>query len=232
MGIIIQDHTDKIIQSKWWSRASACADSHYSNTSGVKLVHHLLEVTENIDHIFNRPLFGFHAELFSLLKSLSLDREKVNNELKIISLLHDIGKVEDDKMLYIIHPLNNELVLKRHTVVSVYAAKDILEMDTFLNETEKSRIYWAIEQHDVSYGLYRQFLQTGYLPDFEIWKTLNDKIHPNDGAGLLYLLIFKLADIHGHANIHDVIWFYKTVQEKYFSPLGLYLPIPVEEDVR
>lgn len=220
------------MQSEWWSKAACCVDSHYSNASGIMLVDHLLAVTENVDLFFNSPFFGFHAEMLTALESLNLDKEQVRNELRVISLLHDIGKVEDDKMLYIIHPLDNELVLKRHTVVSVYAAMDIFGNDPHLDEAEKSRIYWAIEQHDISYGLYKQFLSTGYSPDFHTWETLNNKIFPEKGAGLMYLLIFKLADIHGHANVGDVIWFYKTVRDRYFSPLGLYLPIPVEEDMR
>jgi len=47
----------------------------------------------------------------------------------------------------------------------------------------------------------------------------------------MYLLLFKLADIHGHHNVHDVIWFYETVQWQYFQPLGLALPIPTEKDI-
>lgn len=232
MAVLIPHHTDKIIQSGWWSRASGYADSHYSNNSDIMLVDHLMAVTENIDAFFNRPFFGFHAEMLTALDSMNIDRDSIQKELKLISLLHDIGKVEDDKMLYIIHPLDHELVLKRHTVVSVRAAIEILGMDKDLDPDEKSRIYWAIEQHDISYGLYKQFLSTGFSPGFETWKTLNDKINTADGAGLMYLLIFKLADIHGHANIGDVIWFYKTVQQNYFAPLGLYLPIPVEDDMR
>lgn len=196
------------------------------------LVDHLTAVTENVDAFFDRPFFGFHAEMLTALDSMNIDRDSIQKELKIISLLHDIGKVEDDKMLYIIHPLDHELVLKRHTVVSVYAAMEILGPDTYLAEEERNRIYWAIEQHDISYGLYKQFLSTGFSPGFETWKTLNDKINAADGVGLMYLLIFKLADIHGHANIGDVIWFYKTVRKNYFAPLGLYLPIPVEDDMR
>ena len=63
----------------------------------------------------------------------------------------------------------------------------------------------------------KKFLSTGYSPGFETWKTLNDKINTSDGAGLMYLLIFKLCRyIHGHANIGDVIWFYKTIYNKLF----------------
>ena len=40
----------------------------------------------------------------------------------------------------------------------------------------------------------------------------------------MYLLIFKLADIHGHTNIGDVIWFYKTVQQNYFASLVFTCP--------
>ena len=85
---------------------------------------------------------------------------------KLVSLLHDIGKVEDDKMLYTIHPLDHELVLKRHTVVNCSRRHRILGTDKALSSDEKTRIYWAIWQHDISYGLYKQFLSTGYSPGF------------------------------------------------------------------
>ena len=48
----------------------------------------------------------------------------------------------------------------------------------------------------------------------------------------MYLLIFKLADIHGHANLGDVVWFYNIAQEHYYSKLNIQLPIPTEKDIR
>ena len=51
-------------------------------------------------------------------------------------------------------------------------------------------------------------------------------------AGLLYLLVFKLADIHGHDNIADVLWFYHAAKENYFTQLHIELPVPDESDIR
>ena len=42
-------------------------------------------------------------------------------------------------MLYTIHPLDHELVLKRHTVVSVRAAIEILGTDKALSSDEKKQ---------------------------------------------------------------------------------------------
>lgn len=226
------DLIDMVKKSGWWHKASCCIDSHYSNMSGIMLTDHLLAVAENIEAIFAQTNYGFFAELFCALEDLRLDKETVKKELLLVALLHDIGKTQHDKMLHIIHPLNQKLVIKRHSIVSVYAAMEIFGQYAGLPDDEKQRMYWCIEQHDISYGLYRQFKEAGIIPAMEKWKKLNDKIINRDGAGLMYLLIFKLADIHGHANISDVIWFYNTVQQKYFKPLGLYLPIPVESDMR
>jgi len=97
---------------------------------------------------------------------------------------------------------------------------------------KRSRIYRTVELHDMSYGLFREFVATGITPQNEKWNYINDKVHTLTGAGLLYLLLFKLADIHGHAEVDDVIWFYQSVKEQYFDLLHVNLPIPLEADIR
>jgi hypothetical protein len=223
---------DKIIHSGWWLRATQCVDSHYSNIDGVMLSDHLLAVTENIDKIFNYPFTPFLSGLFSLLPALNLNAEQFCAELKIVSMLHDIGKIEYDKSKLILHPIHGNYTIKRHSIVSLYAAIEILDGEELLSDTIKKRIYAVIEEHDVSYGLFCEWIRTGKVPQYERWKELNDKIDSTPGAGLMYLLFFKLADTHGHWNITDVIWFYKQANIKYFNRLGIDLPIPKESDIR
>lgn len=222
----------KIRQSHWWSKAAATIDSHYSNTSGVMLTHHLEAVYDNVELIFNQPEEGFIGELFTLLRNLKLHKEQVLQELKIAALLHDIGKTEQDKSQIIPHPLTGKAAHLRHGIVGLMAAMEIIGEDLIPFPQQQTSIYRTVELHDVSYGLYREFLQKGTLPTAEQLIKINHKIHPASGAGLLYLLIFKLADIHGHANVGDVIWFYNIAQNNYFNSLNIQLPIPTEQDIR
>jgi len=223
---------EKIRQTDWWAKASNYNDRHYDASSGIMLSDHLNSVLASIDKIFAQQKTPFVSDLFSLLSILNLNKEEVRKELSIVALLHDIGKTEDDKTQKIEHPLKKELVSKRHPVVGVQAAIDILGSDTTLSDSDKLRIYILIDEHDTPYSLYRQFEKTGIFPEFKSWKKLNNKIDERDGVGLLYLLIFKLADIDGHESVEDVIWFFKAAKEKYYDQLGLQLPIPTGNDVR
>lgn len=226
------NYFEKIQNSVWWRKATQCFDRHYDESDGIMLTDHLIAVTENVKELFNQPHNLFLHNMFELSQMLKLNIEKVKEELLIIAMLHDIGKIEDDKSLYVDHPLNGELVLYRHPVASVNAAIDILGNEPSLSNDEKLRIYWTIEQHDISYGLFREYIKKAHVPSFQTWKYINNNISTIPGAGLLYLLLFKLADIHGHANIADVIWFYSTVKENYYNPLGIKLPVPLEKDIR
>jgi hypothetical protein len=223
---------EKIRQSGWWTKAEAYKDRHYDPESGIMLTGHLNSVLNSIETIFSQTQSPFYKELFSLFDQVQLDKMTVRRDLQIVALLHDIGKTEDDKTQKIEHPLKKELVPKRHPVVGVQAAMEILGSDDTLSYTERTRIYYLIDEHDTPYGLYRQFEKTGITPDFKSWKRLNNKIDERDSIGLLYLLLFKLADIDGHEHVDDVIWFFKAAKEKYFDQIGLPLPIPSESDVR
>jgi hypothetical protein len=222
----------KILQSDWWAKAAITVDSHYSNNSGIMLTHHLLAVHDNIETIFNRQPGGFYGKMFNLLTRLHLNWKEVKEELKIVALLHDIGKPLEDKSLVIAHPLTGKPAHKRHGLVGLVAAMEIIGPDLKDVPDRRNRIYRTIELHDMSYGLFREFIATGDIPPKERWNNINNKIHTLTGGGLLYLLFFKLADIHGHANIGDVTWFYNTVKEHYFDHHQIELPIPVEADIR
>lgn len=223
---------NKIKTSSWWQLAAAATDSHHSNESGVMLTHHLLAVHENVVAIFQKSDSVFYNDLFYLLQHLQLDKTEVEEELKLIALLHDIGKIGEDKTLVIPHPLTGKPAHKRHGLVSLMAAMEILAGDLDASPEKRNRIYRTVELHDISYGLFREYKNIRIIPAYERWAYINNKIHPVPATGLLYLLIFKLADIHGHADIADVLWFYNTVNENYFRNLNIQLPIPAEQDIR
>ena len=222
----------KIKNSLWWKNAADTIDSHYSNSSDVMLSHHLMAVHNNIEAIFNKPAVGFYGKMFGLIPLLKLNAEEVKEELKIAALLHDIGKPGEDKELVIPHPLTGKPAHKRHGLVSLMAAIEIIGTDLDQVPEKRNRIYRTVELHDMSWGLFKEYLDTGSLPEKERWNYINNKIHNLTGGGLLYLLLFKLADVHGHAKIHDVTWFYNTVKEHYFDLLNIELPIPTEADIR
>lgn len=222
----------KIRRSVWWRRASTCVDPHYSNTSGVMLVDHLTAVANNVERIFTARHYSFLTRLFIVVEAMNLSKEKLREELKIVAMLHDIGKTEDDKSVTMPHPLSGHLTTKRHSIVGLFAAKDIFHHCDLLSEEEKQTIYAVIEHHDVSFGLFRESRQLKKKPTFECWQQLNDTISEQEGAGLIYLLLFKLADIHGHCNIEDVIWFFEMTGRTYFRRLGITLPVPLESDIR
>ncbi|MEI6946222.1 hypothetical protein V9K67_03400 [Paraflavisolibacter sp. H34] len=224
--------SEKIRQSSWWVRAGHCVDSHFSAASGVMLADHLNAVTAKTRKIFSNRQSPFLAELFGLFPLLGMDKAQVREELKLVSLLHDLGKIEDDKTKLVLHPVHKYLTCKQHAIVSVFAAMDILGDEPSLSAGEKRRIYALIEEHDVSYGLYKEWRQTGQMPSFARWRELNDKISDREGVGLLYLLVFKLADTHGHRCIFDVVWFFNAVKTHYFDLLGLNLPLPQASDIR
>ena len=104
----LQSIENKIKQSRWWQKAAVTVDSHHCNTSGIMLTHHLQQVYDNIDAIFCQPEIGFYGRLFNLLRQLSIDKTALEKELKIVALLHDIGKTEEDKSIIISHPLTGK----------------------------------------------------------------------------------------------------------------------------
>ncbi|UEG49723.1 hypothetical protein LK994_13860 [Ferruginibacter lapsinanis] len=222
----------KVRDSGWWVKAENMVDSHHSNTSGVMLSHHLLAVYDTIDAIFNKHEEGFYGRMFSILRQLDLDKEQVRNELKIVALLHDIGKTEEDKTVLIPHPLTGKPAHKRHGLVSLIAAMEIFGADIEHLPDHKKRIYRTIELHDMSYGLFREYSLNGDIPQKERLRHIDNKIHHMSGAGLLYLLLFKLADTHGHDDIEDVIWFYTIAREHFLTDFAIDLPIPEESDIR
>jgi hypothetical protein len=222
----------KIQSSHWWKRAAISVDSHYSNESGVMLSDHLLAVQQNIAELFRNRNEPFHQQLFALLPKLGINKSVMGEELQIVALLHDIGKPTEDKQLIIPHPITGKPAHKRHGLVGLMAAMEILGEALHSLPEKRMRIYRTIELHDMSYGLFREYSQSGELPADDKWDYINNKVFPVSGVGLYYLLLFKLADVHGHGNLSDVIWFFETVGRDYFQERQLVLPVPTERDIR
>ncbi|MBI1781470.1 MAG: hypothetical protein HYR66_08880 [Sphingobacteriales bacterium] len=223
---------DKIRHSNWWKKASRMVDSHHDNESSVMLTHHLEAVYQNVQEVFDHPEEGFYGAMFHLIKKLKLSKALMRKELMVVALLHDIGKIAEDKSEVIPHPLTGKAAHLRHGIVGQMATMEIIGADLTPFPQQQNTIYRTVELHDISYGMYRTYLETGEEPDAEKLKYISRKVHLTPGAGFLYLLLFKLADTHGHADTADVIWFYNQVKEKYFSPLKIDLPIPSENDIR
>lgn len=223
---------EKIRRSDWWTKATAYHDRHYEVSDGIMLSDHLNAVAACIEKIFESKT-PFSTALLALLDKFGIDRQQVKHELEIVALLHDIGKTEDDKKLQVEHPLRkNIMVPKRHPIVGMMAAIELLNDDASLSDEDKQRIYHLIEEHDSPYGFYRQFESSGKAPKFKSWQKLNDKVDTREGVGLLYLLIFKLADIDGHEKVEDVMWFFRKAKSNYFKELNMELPVPEESDIR
>lgn len=231
-GFNIKPLEEKIRQSNWWSMAGLMPDSHYDKNIGIMLTDHLEAVYDNIEDIFSRPETGFYRRLFDLLRNMKMNKARVKDELKIVSLLHDIGKTKEDKTQVIPHPITGKPAHLRHGIVGLMATMEIIGADLIPFPQQQKNIYRTVELHDISYGLFREFNVTGVEPQKDKLHYIGNKIHESPTVGLLYLLLFKLADIHGHHNISDITWFYHVAQEKHFSHAGITLPVPEETDIR
>jgi hypothetical protein len=196
------------------------------------LTDHLEAVYCNVRDVFRKPAEGFYGELFSLMQLLDVSKAQLESELRLVALLHDVGKTEEDKTQVIKHPLTGKPAHKRHGLVGLMAAMDIIGPVLTEQAECRDRIYRTIELHDISYGLFREYRAARVVPGYERWAYINDKIFPRAGVGLLYLLVFKLADTHGHAEVEDVEWFYRNVKCHYFDPLAIPLPLPESGDIR
>ena len=222
---------EKIKLSNWWSMARSMPDSHYHKNSGIMLTDHLEAVYDNVEDIFSRPEAGFYGRLFDLLRNMKMNKARVKDELKIVSLLHDIGKTKEDKTQVIPHPLTGKPAHLRHGIVGLMATMEIIGADLIPFPQQQKNIYRTVELHDISYGLFREFNVTGNIPQKDKLHYIGNKIHEIPSIGLLYLLIFKLADTHGHDNLTDIIWFYHVAQERHFSHLNMHLPVPDVKDI-
>ena len=218
-----------IRNSSWWRDAEQAADLHYDESSGITLEHHLEAVYQNLR--FLQPFAGRHAyfaQLVPALENIGIDPAYALRLLTPVALLHDIGKTKEDKNLVGPHPLSGKMVEMRHPIVGVVAALELLptELD------ERAVILALIEEHDTPYAWFRQFVRTQQIPKRKTWAQLDRRIEARgDGTGLALLAIFKLADIDGHENVDDVLWFFEKANQNFLSEAGKALPVPDREAV-
>jgi hypothetical protein len=226
---------EKIYLSGWWAKAKLYPDRHFPIESGLMLSNHLVSVMNNSVRIFNpEPDNDFYEQLYVYLLDTSFDLSRCKEILEVVSLLHDINKPQDNKEEEIEHPIKKTLVKKRHPVLGVCSAIEILNEQSDFTEDEKLIIYNLIDEHDTPFSWFKQFEKTKIIPEFKSWKKLDNKIAPtrNDNLGIILLALFKLADIDGHESLADMLWFFEQLNEKYLNQLGKPMPIPTENDMR
>ncbi|MBE0538523.1 MAG: HD domain-containing protein [Ignavibacterium sp.] len=225
---------EKIYLSSWWERAKTYPDRHFPKESGLMLSDNLLSVLKNSERIFkSEPDNDFYEVLYVYLLDTGFDLYRSKEILKVVALLHDIGKPEDDKEKEIEHPIKKTLVKKRHPVLGVCSAIEILDGQSDFTDNEKQVIFNLIDEHDTPFSWFRQFEKSKAIPEFKSWKKLDNKIagDRNDSFGINMLALFKIADIDGHESIADLIWFFVQLNEKYLNQLGKPIPLPIEKDL-
>ena len=169
------------------------------------------------------------GQLQELLAGFGLSPHDAFGILEPVALLHDIGKPVEDKNAEVPHPLTGKTVALRHPIVGVNAGIELIPEDTI----RRAEILALIAEHDTPYGWYVQAQRTGQVPSRKSWGRLDAKITgERDGLGIFLLALFKLADIDGHEEVDDVVWFFANANEVYMDPMGRTLPVPSKAEVR
>jgi len=226
---------EKIYLSSWWEKAKTYPDRHFPKESGLMLSDHLISVLKNSERIFkSEPDNDFYELLYVYLLDTGFDLYRSKEILKIVSLLHDIGKPQDDKEKEIEHPIKKTIVKKRHSVLGVCSAIEIFDGQTDFTDNEKQIVFNLIDEHDTPFSWFRQFEKNNIIPEFKSWKKLDNKINIDgvNNFGIIMLALFKLADIDGHENLDDLFWFYEQLNSKYLNILGKPIPRPTEKDLK
>lgn len=213
-----------IKDSEWWQRAKQMPDRHYDPDAGVSLADHLEAVFRNVRHLCSpEPAHDYFAQLRATVESTGLTYMVVSDVLTPVALLHDIGKTREDKEAEIEHPITGKSVRKRHPVVGVTAALELLP-DVL---DHRDTIVALVDEHDTPYSWYVQFRRSGQVPKRKSWARLDRKISPQeDGTGIMLLCLFKMADIDGHDDVQDVSWFVDKANDNYLRQKGRWLPVP------
>lgn len=209
----------EIKKSKWWEEALKYPDRHYPGNSGVMLSDHLVVTQENIQDIFA----NINSELEKLLSNFSIDVLRIEFLLEIVALLHDIWKPQDNKNKEYIHPISQKKVKKRHNILWIEAAIEMIWASQELLEEEKQIIYHLIDEHDTPFSWYMNFLKTWQIPKYKSWKKLDQKISGKNILPLwiILLAIFKIADIDWHDDTSDVSWFIKNLNNEYLKKFDI-----------
>lgn len=214
----------KITNSEWWRQAQKMPDRHFDPAAGVSLADHLVAVHRNLRFLCSsEPMHDYFPRLRGAIVNAGLDLAEIEEILSPVALLHDIGKTQDDKDVKIRHPLTGKVVQKRHPVVGVSAALELLPIDL----KHRHKVIALIEEHNTPHGCYMQFRRNGQIPKRKSWVRLDRKIDAQgDGTGLMLLTLINFADIHGHDNVEDVSWFLDEANTNYLQEKGKWLPVP------
>lgn len=175
----------------------------------------------------SQPLVdAYAAELRETLQFVGLAPNALASTLETVALLHDIGKPRENKDRTTIHPLTGKTVPRRHPVVGAVAALELVP------ESDDSRglIASLVAKHSTGWSWYRNWTKSGQQPSDKAWNRLDQSIeHSRDGVGLLLLALFKMADIDGHDDLSDVVWFVQRANRGALSRWKMTLPLPTVE---
>ena len=221
---------DRLIQcSEWWRRATQAHDGHFPDSQDVTLADHLEATACNIHRLLiDEPSFLFAADLRKALVDLNLQINEAIAILYPVALLHDIGKLIEAKGSVISHPITRKPVEARHPVLGLQALQELLPQDT----PHWNTIAAVIEQHDTPHRWYKQYEKTGVIPTERAWLKLGRKINaPDQLMGLALLAVFDAADVHGHYDLGDVVWFFEKLNAVVLRKRSKWLPVPTDEDL-
>ena len=219
-----------IRNSDWWRATQDMADRHYDPSEGISLADHLDAVHRNLGFLTEPDsCHEYFGQLVLALVAVGQDPASCSQILSPVALLHDIGKVREDKKAEGEHPLTGKPVRLRHPIVSLSAGVELLPADA----SNRATVLALIEEHDTPFSWFVNFQKSGQAPKRKSWAKLDRAIDPQeDGTGILLLATFKLADIDGHENVDDVVWFFECANSTYLVEKGKWLPVPDESAIR
>ena len=221
------DLEQTILTSSWWATAERTTDRHHPSEAGVTVADHLLAVHRLVELLleYAEAADPYVLELRRRLGAMEMPAT-VAADLRLVALLHDVGKPQEDKGQTFRHPLTGKRVPRRHPAVGAGAALELIPEPY----PRKALIAALVSKHGTGWSWYRQWASNGQLPSSKAWRRL-DRALPagREGLGVVHLVLFKLADIDGHVDLQDVPWFVRRANQALLDGLGLSLPVPGQE---
>ncbi len=213
-----------ILASSWWAAAEETADRHKSSETWRTVADHLLAVHRLVELLLHSAevVDPYALELRRRLHRMGVPAT-VAADLEIVALLHDVGKPRESKQETTLHPLTGKRVARRHPVVGAGAALELIP------ETHGRRLLIAalVAKHGTGWSWYRQWASSGQLPSRKAWRRLDRRLPAGrEGLGVVLLVLFKLADVDGHAELSDVPWFARRANQALLDDLGMSIPVP------
>ncbi len=213
--------------SSWWAAAERTADRHHPSGAGVTVADHLVAVHGMVELLMDSAAIvdPYVAELRCRLGSMGVPATAAA-DLKLVALLHDIGKPRENKNETAVHPLTGKQVARRHPMVGAGAALELIPE----THDRRSLVAALVSKHGTGWSWYRQWRSTGQIPSSKAWKRLDRGLSAGGvGLGVVHLVLFKLADVDGHADLQDVLWFVHQANAALLDDLDLSLPVPTSE---